>query len=275
MKKILLVIMIFLFFESVLFAENRYNASDDQWQNLVYEEYGDDGYIISDISSENVYGNNCKAFVRRVCRDEGRGRLGSTNYDEIYGDSRLINGTTPAEGLQWTLVGKWLNDERGERGPTAEELRDTVFANARSGDIVQMHWYGTGHTALINDITDEGVTYFQSNTHPDGLAIIESHLYKWEELSEIYKANSKECGLTIYRFGNPIIEPKDLTHFTDSAKFNQFKEIDINCTGQVPIRWHIISGDLPPGMDLQGIDIPLKDSSFGSAKIAGTPRLKN
>ena len=171
-----------------------------------------------------------------------------------------------AQILQWTVVGQWLNNQSGNRGPTAEELRDTVFANARSGDIVQMHWYGTGHTALINDITDEGVTYFQSNTHPDGLAIIESHLYKWEELSEIYKANSKECGLTIYRFGNPIIEPKDLTYCPIySAKVDKFQEININWTGQAPISWHI-TGELPPGME--ATMITEQDSAF---KISGTP----
>lgn len=83
---------------------------------------------------DGVYGNNCKAFVRRVCREEGWGELLFT-----------VNERTLAAAPGLTLVknGQLLNDQSGDRGPTPEELRDIVFANACSGDIVQMYWHKT------------------------------------------------------------------------------------------------------------------------------------
>lgn len=100
--------------------------------------------------------------------------------------------------------------------------------------------------------------------------IINSPSFTWQELSELYLENPKRGGLSIYlsiyHFGNPVIEA-ELTYCPIYvAKFNEYKEININWTGQAPINWRIISGDLPPGMDFTMIT--QKDSPF---RIAGTP----
>ena len=110
-------------------ASNRYNPDD--WR------YIEDQVAVPSFSPpDKYYGGNCIYFVRHVCLSEDRNEL--PKY--TGGAHRELVGLTVIEG------GQWLNDvhgdERVNRGPTSAEVK-AVFANAQSGDVVQMHWGGS------------------------------------------------------------------------------------------------------------------------------------
>lgn len=177
------------------FSANRYNA--DKWQYI--KDVDINGYGWRDPNLEQGvdanFGRNCKYFVRYVCYSEDRGYLPSNNGD------RELSGLTVREG------GQWLNDEHNNTGPSAEELRDVIFAHAHPGDVVQMYWFETMHTALINDIDENGVVFFQS--HENNQNVITSTRYSWNDLSDYYSRNKTKGGLSIYSFNNPFKIPPD------------------------------------------------------------------
>lgn len=160
MKK-LFVLIIFLLCVMPAYSSNRYDPDD--WRYIEDEQIGyiwapGSGYSDEYKRDNGYYGNNCKEFIRHVCDSEDRKDLPSTDYDN---DDRTLKGLTTIEGGQWR--NNVHGDERLDRGPTSAEVK-IVFSNARSGDVVQMHWGGstlnTEHTVLINDIDDNGVIFF-------------------------------------------------------------------------------------------------------------------
>ena len=263
-------------------ASNRYNPDD--WR------YIEDQVAVPSFppeSPDRYYGGNCIYFVRHVCLSEDRGELPKYNG----GAHRELNGLTPIEG------GQWLNDvhgdERVNRGPTSAEVK-AVFANAQSGDVVQMHWGGssrnTQHTALINDIDENGVTFFQSHVEKDSKNICgfkcSSNYYDWNTLSSRYSYSATNGGLSIYSFNNVTAKnelrkrektfsitmsekPVILTEADLPAAYTytQYDSVTLQASGTPAPSWSVAaSSSLPVGMSLSSKGVlsgkPTKAGTF-------------
>lgn len=182
----LLMLMMFMFVGKSAAVNLRYNEYDQQWRNLEVQlvpgKSGGD-------PANDYYGTNCYCFVDYVLCAEGRISI-----------SGHFTGGAWLSAMDTYKIAQYLNSNHG-RGPTGEEVK-TAFQKAKAGDVVQMYWNATPHTALINGFDDDGVYFFQSHVGATRyIKIIKNSYYSYAELAQRYTKPGTIGGFTIYDFG--------------------------------------------------------------------------
>lgn len=156
---------------------------------------------------------------------------------------------------------------------SADDVKN-IFQKARVGDVVQMYWLNTPHTALISALTDSGVYFFEancfaedrsSNSFPSAppynslddnkvrIPNINNHYYSYAKLAERYQSAGTYGGFSIYRFGEetpitPIITTTDLP----DAYIGEPYYAQIEVTGTKPITYTCNMTAISNGFRLDG-----------------------
>lgn len=192
------------------------------------------------------YRYNCKLFANEVVKATtyAYGLPGWNNPDPNNHEMRYY------PGYDNNLVAIYLNSQNSNRGPSASHLKNTIFANARPCDVVQMYWNSTEHTALISgfgndDRGNAGVWFFESNVSRE----INNHFYTYETLASRYGNAGSRGGVSIYRFGSaPAVSSPTITDTPNVAiRAGEYFSYQCRADGS-PTSWS--ASNLPDGLSI-------------------------
>ena len=275
-KFLVLLVCAFIFF-----AENLSYADTI----IVPAPYYDDINYYRQNYSAHDKSSDCFHFVQAVLRDEGRTLPGGS----VVNNKPYFSGLTAYDSC-WSSSGLTNN----------ADLRETLkkkFFNAKIGDVVQMYWNtgggysSTQHTAIIAEVTDDGVYFLQSGFQQKELyrknadnqyiqGYIGRNFFSWETLARCYANAGANGGVSFYRFPGPPVNGFDLGQCLQvipmPAKVNThyYGETVFDCWSvrSEMVTWTLTSGTLPDGCTISNVRWEcVKDSAIGYLVFDFTP----